>query len=301
MPQLDNNTQNKFLQTANTTAPLLFSALATPFKHGKLHLPSLEVLLSKQMCKQVDGVVALGTTAESGQLTDEEKAQILSTVNLLYNRPIVVGVSAQNEFCLLSQAEFALRHGASALLVSPPAFCKCTSDGYIKLLLKLKRQFDVPTILYNVPSRVGYSLDHSIVNALAEKGVNFVKECATDGNLIACADGRYRCFSGNDEALTKHMSQGASGTISVVSNVYPILTKQILTDTSKDAYSAHAVSRFNAVAKLCSLQTNPVAVKYLLYKTGIFATPEMRLPLTSANKRTRRLVDEFLQREPNKR
>lgn len=293
-------TTNKFTNIATKeNTPLLLTALATPFKHGKVHIKSLDALLSLQNNADVDGLVALGTTAESGLMTDEEKALILSATKLLTNKPLVVGVAANGEYTLLRQAEFAQKHGADALLVSPPSFCKCTKNGYIKLLLKLHRKCDLPLVLYNVPSRAAYSLDNIIVRTLAESGVNFVKECAADGKLINCAN-NVLCFSGNDEYLTTHIRQGAIGAISVASNIFPSLTKKVMlqtvnSDGRNNIESTDKVAtKFAKVARLCALEVNPIATKYMLYRLGIFATPEMRLPLTVADRQTRKQTDEFL-------
>lgn len=293
-------TTNKFTDIATKeNAPLLLTALATPFKHEKVHLKSLEALLSLQNNADVDGLVALGTTAESGLLTNEEKALILSAVKLLTNKPLVVGVAANGEYTLLGQAEFAQKHGANALLISPPSFCKCTKNGYIKLLLKLRHNCDLPLVMYNVPSRAAYTIDPVIVQTLAENGVNFVKECAADGKLINCTD-NVLCFSGNDECLTKHIRQGAIGAISVASNVCPSLTGKVMLqaangDGRNNVEGAEKfTAKFAKVARLCALEVNPIAVKYMLYRLGIFATPEMRLPLTVADRQSRKQIDKFL-------
>lgn len=66
-------------------------------------------------------------------------------------------------------------------------------------------------------------------------------------------------------------------------------------DGRNDIESTDKVAtKFAKVARLCALEVNPIATKYMLYRLGIFATPEMRLPLTVADRQTRKQTDEFL-------
>lgn len=53
-------------------------------------------------------------------------------------------------------------------------------------------------------------------------------------------------------------------------------------------------AEYQQLVKLAFCEINPIAVKYMLYKTGIFRSFEMRLPLSAANERTRQLVDMYL-------
>lgn len=57
------------------------------------------------------------------------------------------------------------------------------------------------------------------------------------------------------------------------------------------------INDYNTLAKSAFCEINPVPIKYMLYKEGIFSTCDMRLPLTSANPNTRKIIDEFWQKD----
>ncbi len=285
----------------------LITALATPYKHGKIHYDSLVKLVTLQN-KYADAVVVLGTTGEPLLLSQEERDNIVVTVKLHSDLPSVVGLSGVSTEQAVLQARRAETLGADALLVPPPSFCKCTRNGYIKHILRIADNCTVPLILYNVPSRAAYDITPTIVRVLAEKGVNFVKDASVTGNLVGI--NKVITLSGSDENLANHLHKGAKGVISVCANAFPLLTKSYMIrhkheyrlndGNSTTPQNNHEIDikkqdiAFETLARLCMREVSPIAVKYLLYKLGIFSTCEMRLPLTAASKQTRNLTDKFL-------
>ena len=272
--------------------PVIATALPTPFKHGKIHFDSLLRLLQLQQ-KHADILVVSGTTAEPNMLTDDERKQVLSTVRLYTSLPVVAGVSANDTATAVQQACAAKTLGASA------SFSKCTPDGYVKHILRIADESRLPIVLYNAPSRAGYALDPYIVRVLAEKGVKYMKDAAADTALTVSATvNGMRCFCGNDSVFDKALHNGAIGTISVASNVAPLLVRAYAVAHTKDTDNRPTVEPqlaaiYNTLSALCAREVNPIAIKYLLYKAGIFDTYDVRLPLTKANKDTRRAIDEF--------
>ena len=291
--------------------PLLLTALATPYRHGKVHFDSLVRLVELQN-KYADGIVTLGTTGEPSLLSQAEREQVVATVKLHSALPTIVGLCANATDQAVLQARRAESLGANALLVPPPSFCKCTPNGYVKHILRIADACDIPLILYNVPSRAAYEITPSIVHMLAERGVNLVKDASENGNLVGI-DGVF-ALSGSDENLVAHLRKGAKGVISVCGNAFPALTKQYMlrhmsstttngetkqctTDIAQtdNANGENIDNAFETLAKLCMQEISPIAVKYLLYKTGIFTSCDVRLPLTAANKQTRNAIDKFLE------
>lgn len=290
---------NSFVaRVENLARPVVATALPTPFKHGKIHFDSLLRLLQQQQ-KHADILVVSGTTAEPNMLTDDERKQVLSTVRLYTSLPVVAGVSANDTATAVQQACAAKALGASALLVSPPSFSKCTPDGYVKHILRIADESRLPIVLYNAPSRAGYALDPYIVRVLAERGVKYMKDAAADTALTVSATvNGIRCFCGNDSVFDKALHNGAIGTISVASNVAPLLVRAYAVAHTGDNNDTPNVEPqlaaiYNTLSALCAREVNPIAIKYLLYKAGIFDTYDVRLPLTKANRDTRQAIDEF--------
>ena len=248
----------------------LVTALATPYANGRIDLNGYVKLINYQIKNGADALLAVGTTAE-GQLLNscEKKLLIRAAKKLTENKkiPIYAGIE---EFCTAKAVKEAVRaqeYGADALLIAPPTFCKCTAVGYVKHIESILDAVSVPLILYNVPSRAGYELDLAALTELKNKAA-YIKD------------------AGANAVFTKTAAQNY-GVISVVSNAAPKLTKRVLSGEKDDI--------FVKLAKLSMREVNPIAIKYILYKKGLFKSCEMRLPLTKANAETIKAVDGFFE------
>jgi len=264
---------------------LLITALATPYKNGKIDGYGYEKLISYQTQNGADALLVASTTGESTLLTDcEKKLLFMLAKAVAKNLPLIAGVGGYSTSEAVKSALYAAKLGAKALLIAPPPFSKCTPQGYARHIMAIKKASDIPLILYNVPSRCGYELDLNVLSYLYENGITCVKDAGSDLNYTAALAEKFDVLCGSDELLTKQLNVGAKGVISVVSNVAPNLTKNVLKGED-DAY-------FVKLAKASMTEVSPVAVKYMLYKKGIFENFEMRLPLTEAAEETQKIIDE---------
>lgn len=261
----------------------LITALATPYLDGKIDKLSYEKLISFQLEHGVDALLAVGTTAETQLLDDCEKKLLISIAKAMAGDVAVyVGVEGRSTREAVRDAEKAQKYGADAILVAPPSFCKCTPEGYRLHVEEILKCVSVPLILYNAPSRCGYTLDAEIIKDLSDR-VHFVKDAGSDLDYTANIAQNVSVLCGNDGMLTQFLEKGAMGVISVVSNVAPRLTRGAL--EGGDDYL------FTKLANLTMREVSPIPVKYMLYKKGIFRSYEMRLPLTAANDETKRAID----------
>ena len=261
----------------------LITALATPYIDGKIDKLSYEKLVAYQIESGVDAILAVGTTAEAQLLDDGEKKLLISVAKGMAGKtPVYAGIEGKSTREAAKEAEKAQKYGADAILVAPPSFCKCTAEGYKLHIEEILKTVSVPLILYNAPSRCGYALNSEIVKSLSDR-VHFVKDAGNDLNYTTNLAQNVHMVCGNDEMLPEFLEVGACGVISVVSNVAPRLTRGVL-EGGDDCL-------FRKLARLSMREVNPIPVKYMLYKKGIFAGYEMRLPLTAASETTRRAID----------
>ena len=261
----------------------LITALATPYIDGQIDKLSYEKLIAYQIESGVDALLAVGTTAEA-QLLDECEKKLLITVakGMMDKIPLYVGIEGKSTREAVKEAEKAQKYGADGILVVPPSFCKCTAEGYRLHIEEILKTVSVPLILYNAPSRCGYALDANIVKDLSDR-VHFVKDAGKDLNYTANLAQNVHTVCGNDEMLKQFLCNGAVGVISVTSNIAPLLTRNVL-EGGDDRL-------FTKLAKLTMQEVNPIPVKYMLYKKGIFSSYELRLPLTAASEATRKAID----------
>ena len=263
----------------------LITALATPYLDGKIDKLSYEKLVRFQIEKGVDALLAVGTTAEAQLLDECEKKLLIGIAKAMAGKvPVYVGIEGRSTRNAVADAEKAQKYGADGILVAPPSFCKCTAEGYRLHVEQILKSVSVPLILYNAPSRCGYTLDADILEALSDR-VHFLKDAGSDLAYTENAAVHMSVLCGNDGMLPQFLEKGATGVISVVSNVAPLLTRRVLNGDNAET--------FVKLANLTMTEVSPIPVKYMLYKKGIFNSFEMRLPLTAANNATKNAIDEI--------
>lgn len=267
----------------------IITALATPYKQGAIDISSLAALAKRQVLGNVDGILACGTTGEEPLLSFAEVKTVVSVCKIVApGIPQWVGVGGFDTKTVCKKAEFAKSLGADELLVAPPPFIKCTEAGYEKHIMAICRAFGKKVWLYNCPSRCGYELPRSAVETLSRYAAG-VKD-AGDGSFgEVCKNVGLKVLCGCDERL---IGGDENGVISVTSNVAPQLTRLV----GENKADEHQKAAFSQLAKITMKEVNPVPIKYVLHKAGVFLTCEMRLPLTAPSEQTRTLADKWLQK-----
>ena len=113
------------------------------------------------------------------------------------------------------------------LLLVTPYYNKATQKGLIQHYTAIANSVDLPIILYNVPSRTGVNILPQTAVTLAKNVKNIVAIKEASGNisqvaeLAAIADGCIDIYSGNDDQVVPLLALGGKGVISVLSNVAP--------------------------------------------------------------------------------
>ena len=263
-------------------------AIVTPFhQDGSVNFSKLGELVDWQIQNGTDGIVALGTTGESATMTDEEDDAVCEYVIKRVNGriPVIVG-SGSN--CTASMLEKSLRYqamGAQGLLIIAPYYNKTNEEGMYRHFATVVDAVDIPCILYNVPGRTGCSISEGVVKRLAgHPNVMGIKEAS--GNMsYACKIARYlgpefAMYSGNDDITVPILSIGGSGIISVLANILPQQTHDmVMAYLSGDTAAATAAQlRYLELINSLFLEVNPIPVKAALNMMGWEVGP-CRMPL----------------------
>jgi 4-hydroxy-tetrahydrodipicolinate synthase len=157
-------------------------------------------------------------------------------------------------------------------------------------------------VLYNIPTRTGVNMLPDLVARLAAvPNIVGIKEAS--GSLQQVADiyrltkGVFGILSGDDNLFLPMMSVGATGVISVVSNVLPArmkaLSEAFLTDRNPEkARDIHM--ELASLFQTLFIEVNPVPVKESLYFMGMMEDKTVRLPLCSLSDSSRAALQEVL-------
>lgn len=269
----------------------IITALATPFVGGKIDVDSFGRLVENQVKSNVNGILVAGATGEGMLLSACEKKLLVTVAKeIAKDVPVWFNVDGIGTREAISEVQWANKLGVSGLLISPPSFCKCTPSGYLEHVKNLVRETTLPIMLYNAPSRVGYSLPLDVVQMLSHLGVT-AKDAGKDAIYTKNLQKFVTVYCGNEQRATDFVGLGVDKAVSVVSNVQPQLTKDFFDGRLTKKQTAY----YKRLARLSALEINPVAIKYMLYKMHIFTSAELRLPLTEASARTKTLIDEVFE------
>lgn len=254
-------------------------AIVTPFtQDDKVNFEELGKMIDFQIAGGTDAIIICGTTGESSTLTHEEHDECIKfAVEHTAGRvPVIAGTGSNSTAEAIHLSTHAQNNGADALLLVTPYYNKATQKGLIQHYTAIANSVDLPIILYNVPSRTGVNILPQTAVTLAKNVKNIVAVKEASGNisqvaeLAALADGCIDIYSGNDDQVVPLLSLGGVGVISVLSNVMPKLTHDMVMsylngDVKLSRQLQLSVMNLN---KALFCEVNPIPVKEALNMMG---------------------------------
>ena len=264
-------------------------ALVTPFKDGKVNYEKLGKLIEWHIANKTDSIIVCGTTGESATMTDEERKTTIKFVVDKVNKriPVIAGSGSNNTAYSIELSKYCQAVGVDVLLIVTPYYNKSTQDGLIKHYTTIANSVDLPIILYNVPGRTGVNIKPSTVEKLSKiENIVAIKEASGDISQVAeiarlCGED-FTIYSGNDDQIVPILSLGGSGVISVLANVLPKETHDIVEKylTGDVVESRKLQLGVNELVSSLFIEVNPIPVKAAMNLMGMEAG-ELRLPLTN--------------------
>ncbi|MCB5372979.1 4-hydroxy-tetrahydrodipicolinate synthase [Amedibacillus dolichus] len=279
-------------------------ALITPFhEDGSVNFEKLKELCEWHIQNATDALLILGTTGESSTMTHEEDDAVVKCVlSCVQGRvPVIVGSGSNCTQTMIEKSVKYANMGADALLVISPYYNKTNTQGMIQHFTAVADAVNKPLILYNVPGRTGCSISEEAIRILS-KHPNIVGIKEASGNISYAANiARYLSddfvmYSGNDDMIVPMLSLGASGVISVLANVVPKQTHDMVMDylqgNTKKACAAQLYYLDLIHALFC--EVNPIPVKEALNIMGK-EVGGYRLPLYEMSEEHKALLKQCMQ------
>lgn len=264
------------------------TALITPFNEKGIDYEQFARLIEWQIESGINALVVCGTTGEASTLSDDEHRDAIAfAVRQAAGRvPIIAGTGSNDTLYALDLVRCAQNAGADAALVVTPYYNKATQRGLFEMYTAIADFSDIPLILYNVPSRTGVNIEPETYRALAEhENIVAIKEA--NGNIskivetMSYVHGKLDLYSGNDDQIIPLLALGGKGVISVLSNILPRETCEMvrLFSEGHTAQAAEMQYRYHALIDALFSEVNPIPVKAAAAKMG-FCENRLRLPLT---------------------
>jgi len=263
------------------------TAIATPFTNDGVNFEEFGKLIDFQISEGVDSIIVCGTTGEAATMTDSErKATIKYAIDKINKRvPVIVGTGANNTLSAIEMTKYAEEVGADAALVVTPYYNKTTQKGLIAHYKTIASHTTLPIIVYSVPSRTGVNVTPETCLELSKiDNIVAIKEASGDLSQVAkiaslCGN-NLNIYSGNDDQILPVLSVGGIGVISVLSNVAPKYTHEMVQNYFDGNVAKATEMQLHSIDLINSLfcEVNPIPVKEALNMIGYnFGLP--RLPL----------------------
>ncbi len=267
----------------------LWLPIITPFKDGAVDFKSYERLIEHYLAFGIDGLFPLGTTGESPTLDAAETDELVErTVATVAGRvPVFVGVGGNATAKVEKELKRLERHAFEGIVSVCPYYNRPSQDGLLAHFRAVAAATDRDVLIYNIPYRTAVNLSNDSLLELAEvKNIAGVKDSsgsiAQSLELLARKPRDFSVLTGEDALYFTMLANGAEGGILAASHVMTerfIEVRRRFTDN--DVAGARAAwAPLAPLVPLLFAEANPMPIKYLLWRQGLIASPECRLPLT---------------------
>ncbi len=279
-------------------------ALITPFNEdNSVNYDMLKTLVDRQIDGGTDAIIVCGTTGEPATMAEEEKLSVIKcVVECTAGRvPVIAGTGANSTQTVIDFSKKAEELGVDGLLIVTPFYNKATQNGLYAHYAAIAEAVKLPIIMYNVPSRTGCNIQPQTAARLGKDFDNIVGIKEASGNisqvakLKSLAGDSLDIYSGNDDQVIPILSLGGIGVISVLSNVAPKETHDMVMDYLNGNVKSALDIQLGCLELIDALfcEVNPIPVKAAMNLMG-YNVGGLRLPLTVIEDENRKKLAESL-------
>ena len=279
-----------------------YTALVTPFRQDQVDVEALRQLVEAQVAGGVAGLVPVGTTGESPTLDIDEHLRVIRLVTEFANKrcTVIAGTGANSTAEAIHLTKEVAHYGVDATLQVTPYYNKPTAEGLYRHFSMIADQCGLPVVLYNVPGRSAKEIDIKTVARLAANPrIVAIKEAGGSADRVsqildAC---NLTVLSGDDALTLPMMVLGATGVISVVSNVVPAAVSELVALALKGDWLGARQQHYRLYPLFRDLfiETNPIPVKAALAMLGMIAE-EYRMPLCAMSDANRQVLKDSMRK-----
>ncbi|NTV51607.1 MAG: 4-hydroxy-tetrahydrodipicolinate synthase [Candidatus Firestonebacteria bacterium] len=271
-------------------------ALVTPFENNRVDELRLRALIEFQIANGTHVLVPCGTTGESATLSMAEHRRVIEiTVETAAGRALVMaGTGSNNTTEAIELTRAAKSAGANGALLIAPYYNKPTQEGLYRHFMAIAEATQFPFVLYNIQGRTAVNVLPETIVRISEACPLLVGVKEASGSLEQIStlhsllNDRAAILSGDDALTLPIMAVGGQGVISVVANLVPRATADLVDACLQGNYAAALPlhERLLPLVKAMFLETSPAPVKAALDMMGMCGN-ELRLPLVPVTDATR--------------
>lgn len=272
--------------------------LITPFIDGELDEPSLARLIAHYMPEPIDGFILAATTGEGLVLDDAETERVVAIAAEVVARrkPLFLGLCGSDTRHMARRLAMTAAWPIDGYLITCPYYSRPSQEGLYRHFAALADVTDRPILIYNIPYRTGVNMTNDTLLHLAERAnIVGVKDCCADMaqsfELLRRRGHNFSVLTGEDAQFFSAIAHGADGGILASAHVDPIGFASIMSDKSPDR-----LDRWGSLletVRLLFAEPNPAPIKHVLWRRGLIASPELRLPMTGISEALAAQLDQY--------
>ena len=285
-----------------------FTAMVTPMNpDGSVDYDGLRKNVKFQLQQGIDGLVPLGTTAETPTLDEDEEDEIIKVVfeevrafekSTGKKIPLVLGAGSNNTRDAVKYCQRAKKAGADAALVVTPYYNKPSKEGIFRHFEACSK-VGIPILVYNIQGRTGTNIPTEVLKRIADlPNICGVKEASGNINQmmeviqqVKSAHPDFAVLSGDDGLTLPLISVGGDGIISVVSNLAPKAVTELANTALKGDFAEARKMHYRLLPffKAAFVDGNPTSIKYAMNVKGLPAGT-VRLPLVEVTDSAKEVI-----------
>ncbi|MGJ5006833.1 4-hydroxy-tetrahydrodipicolinate synthase [Bradyrhizobium oligotrophicum] len=286
----------------------LWLPLITPFRDGALDEPSLRNLVRHYAAKPIDGLVLGATSGEGLALSWDERARLISVVRDELDTigrplPICLGVGGVATAEVIEALDRTASWPIDFYLISSPPYVRPSQRGLLAHFTALADRTVHPIVLYNIPYRSAVGLDNETLLQLAEHpAIAGLKDCCANRtqtrDLITRRRAGFHILTGEDAQSFDALQAGADGAILLSAHLETETFAAILQHVKAGRHDAAAAcwALVEHLTRLLFTEPSPAPAKYWLARTGVIASPEVRLPMVEVGAELAARLDQQIER-----
>jgi 4-hydroxy-tetrahydrodipicolinate synthase len=285
----------------------LWLPLVTPFRDGALDEASLRRLVRHYAAEPLDGLILAATTGE-GLTIDEDETErlvgvVLETLAAEGRRlPVLVGLCGSDTRRMAKALQRTEAWPIDGYLIACPYYTRPSQAGMVRHFTALAQATARPIVIYNIPYRTGVNLGNAAMLELAAlPTIVGVKDCCADMaqsfDLIRRSPPGFAVLTGEDGFFHPMLAGGAQGGITASAHVAPRGFAAVR-DLVRAGNAAGALAAWHAISDLPPLlfaEPSPAPIKHWLWRAGLIASPEVRLPMTPVSDALAARIDRALE------
>jgi len=263
--------------------------LVTPFRDGRIDDAGLLALVRHYVDQPIDGLILAATTGEALTLSPDEVARVVygAAEAAAGQIPLCLGICGSDTRKLVETIERRNGWPVDAYLVTCPYYSRPSQEGLRRHFAAAAEVSAKPIVLYNIPYRTGVNLSvETTLRLAALDAIVGIKDCCADVTqsfeLLRARPPGFSVMTGEDAQFFPAIAQGADGGI--------LASAHVETEAFAEIHAAlaagdrqTALARWTDLAEIVRLlfaEPSPAPIKYWLWREGLIASPEVRLPMT---------------------